>query len=233
LKEALAYAKELETSNGAEEGSRHQTPSSSEETSNIKHQTSKGIKEAGEEVVEEERPRVEVAAMAPIDVEEPAEPSAVVEEASPEAPAEAKAPAGEDANGKAVKEPRRRKKKRDDQMDLFAGAQPVVKASETETASDAVGAQDAVVAEKPIVAKLPAPPPMNPAELRKAVNLIVPLLTDRDPGAKDCLKDNRTTFRSAFSAEGYVEFEGLVKGGEFGAALEHLEKAARKHGIPA
>ena len=80
---------------------------------------------------------------------------------------------------------------------------------------------------------LPAPPPVNPAQLRKAVNLIVPLFTGQDPGARDCLKANRATFRSAFSPEAYVEFEQMVKSGDFDAAMEQLKKAAKKHGIPA
>ena len=79
---------------------------------------------------------------------------------------------------------------------------------------------------------LPPPPPVDLPELRKAVNQILPLLTDQDPGAKDCLKANRATFRSAFSSEAYAEFEQLVKTDGFSAALEHLQKAARKHGIP-
>ena len=78
---------------------------------------------------------------------------------------------------------------------------------------------------------LPPPPPVNPALLRKAVNLILPLFTGKDPGARDCLKANRATFRSAFTAEAYVEFEQCVKGGDFDAALDHLKKAARKHGV--
>ena len=60
---------------------------------------------------------------------------------------------------------------------------------------------------------------------------ILPLLAERDPGAKDCLRDNRKTFRSAFTSETYVEFEQLVKKGDFDAALEQLKKSARKHGI--
>lgn len=79
---------------------------------------------------------------------------------------------------------------------------------------------------------LPARPPLDLPQLRKAVNLILPLFTGRDPGARDCLKDNRTTFRSAFAPEAYLEFEQSVKNGDFDAALEHLKKAARKHGIP-
>jgi HPt (histidine-containing phosphotransfer) domain-containing protein len=77
----------------------------------------------------------------------------------------------------------------------------------------------------------PALPPVNPAQLRKAVNEIFPLLADQDPGAKDCLKANRATFRSAFSSEAYEEFEQFVKRGDFVTALEHLKKAAKKHGI--
>ncbi len=83
----------------------------------------------------------------------------------------------------------------------------------------------------PASRRLPAAPPVDPAQLRKAVNQIVPLLADGDPGAKDCLRDNRTTFRSTFTPESYAEFEQLVKGGEFEPALEQLKKAARKHGI--
>jgi hypothetical protein len=78
---------------------------------------------------------------------------------------------------------------------------------------------------------LPARPPLDLAQLRKAVNLILPLFTGRDPGARDCLKDNRTTFRSAFAPEAYMEFEQSVKSGDFDAALEHIKKAARRHGI--
>ena len=72
---------------------------------------------------------------------------------------------------------------------------------------------------------------MNPALLRKAVNQILPLFEGKDPGARDCLKDNRTTFRSAFTAEGYIEFEQSVKRSDFDAALDQLKKAARRHGI--
>jgi hypothetical protein len=64
------------------------------------------------------------------------------------------------------------------------------------------------------------------------VNQILPLLAERDPGARDCLRENRKTFRSAFTPEAYVEFEHLVKNVDFDAALEQLKKAARKHGIP-
>jgi HPt (histidine-containing phosphotransfer) domain-containing protein len=79
--------------------------------------------------------------------------------------------------------------------------------------------------------KSPTPSPVNLVQLRKAMNEILPLLADQDPGAKDCLKANRATFRSAFSADAYEEFEQFVKKGDFAAALEHLKKAAKKHGI--
>jgi hypothetical protein len=48
--------------------------------------------------------------------------------------------------------------------------------------------------------------------------LIGPLLAERDPGAKYCLRDNRRTFRSAFTPEAYVEFEQLVNNVESHAA---------------
>jgi HPt (histidine-containing phosphotransfer) domain-containing protein len=79
--------------------------------------------------------------------------------------------------------------------------------------------------------RLPPQPPVNPAQLRKAVNLIAPLFAGQDPGAKECLKDNRATFRSAFVPEAYVEFEQCVKKGDFDAALEQLKKAVKKYGI--
>ena len=100
--------------------------------------------------------------------------------------------------------------------DLVAALKPVLKPKEGKPAP----------ARRP-----PAPPPVNPAQLRKAVNEILPLLADQDPGAKDCLKANRSTFRSAFASEAYEEFEQLVKSGDFGTALEQLKKAAKKHSI--
>jgi HPt (histidine-containing phosphotransfer) domain-containing protein len=75
------------------------------------------------------------------------------------------------------------------------------------------------------------PPPINLAEFRKAVHTIVPLFAGQDPGAKDCFKDHRAVFRSAFSAEAYAEFEQLVKKNAFDAALEHLKKTAKRHGV--
>jgi HPt (histidine-containing phosphotransfer) domain-containing protein len=100
--------------------------------------------------------------------------------------------------------------------DLVADLKPVLKPKEGKPAP---------------ARRLPAPPPVNPAQLRKAVNEILPLLADQDPGAKDCLKANRATFRSAFTSEAYAEFEQFVKRGDFGTALEQLKKAAKKHSI--
>jgi sensor domain CHASE-containing protein len=149
---------------------------------------------------------------------------------SPAEPAEAA------AEPKPASKPPRRRKRRDDQMDLFGGgaanAQPASK-SGPESTEPAPEAKPAAPREKPAPAKsLPAAPPVDAAELRKAVNVILPLLVDQDPGAKDCLRDNRNTFRSAFAPEAYVEFEHLVKRGDFGPALEDLKKAARRHGLP-
>jgi HPt (histidine-containing phosphotransfer) domain-containing protein len=100
--------------------------------------------------------------------------------------------------------------------DLVADLKPVLKPKESKPAP---------------ARRLPAPPPVNPAQLRKAVNEILPLLADQDPGAKDCLKANRATFRSAFTSEAYEEFEQFVRRGDFGTALEQLKKATKKHGI--
>ena len=100
--------------------------------------------------------------------------------------------------------------------DLVADLKPVLKPKESKPAP---------------ARRLPAPPPVNPAQLRKAANEILPLLADQDPGAKDCLKANRATFRCVFTSEAYEEFEQFVKTGDFGTALEQLKKAAKKHGI--
>ena len=100
--------------------------------------------------------------------------------------------------------------------DLVADLKPVLKSKESKPAP---------------ARRLPASPPVNPAQLRKAVNEILPLLADQDPGAKDCLKANRATFRSAFAPEACEKFEQFVKRGDFGTALEQLKKAAKKYGI--
>ncbi len=69
------------------------------------------------------------------------------------------------------------------------------------------------------------------SQLRKAVNQILPLLTDNDPGAKDCFKDYRSVFRPAFTPEAYEEFEQAMKRNDFGPGLDLLKKAVKKHGI--
>jgi hypothetical protein len=68
-------------------------------------------------------------------------------------------------------------------------------------------------------------------DFRKMVNQILPLLVDQDPGAKDCLKDNRAIFRSGFAPEQFAEFEQAVKLSAFSAALEHLKRAAKRQGF--
>jgi hypothetical protein len=73
--------------------------------------------------------------------------------------------------------------------------------------------------------------PVNPAQLRKAVNQILPLLAGRDPGAQDCLADNRLIFQSAFAPEAYSQFKQCIQERDFESAQEQLKKAARKHGI--
>jgi sensor domain CHASE-containing protein len=73
--------------------------------------------------------------------------------------------------------------------------------------------------------------PVNPAQLRKAVNQILPLLAGQDPGAGDCLKDNRALFQSAFTSEAYAEFEQSIKKRDFDSAQEQLKRAVKKHGI--
>jgi sensor domain CHASE-containing protein len=101
---------------------------------------------------------------------------------------------------------------------------------EPETAEKEVQPTSSRTSREPSL-RLPPAPPVDLAELRTAVSQILPLLSERDPGAKDCLRDNRKTFRSVFTAETYVEFEQLVKNGDFDAGLEQLKKAARKHGL--
>ncbi len=79
----------------------------------------------------------------------------------------------------------------------------------------------------------PAPPKpkLDPSQLRKAVNQILPLLTDQDPGAKDCFRDNRSVFRPVFAPEAFTEFEQAVKRNDFAHGLDLLKKAAKRHGI--
>jgi hypothetical protein len=69
------------------------------------------------------------------------------------------------------------------------------------------------------------------SELRSAVNQIWPLLADKDPGAKDCFKDNKSSFRPAFSEDAFDDFERQIKGGAFQEALMQLSKAVRRYGI--
>jgi hypothetical protein len=76
-----------------------------------------------------------------------------------------------------------------------------------------------------------SPMAWTPAQLRKAVNQILPLLAGRDPGARDCLADNRPIFQSAFAPEAYAEFEQCIKKRDFDSAQEQLKKAVKKHGI--
>jgi len=86
--------------------------------------------------------------------------------------------------------------------------------------------------DKPAPARrLRAAPAVDPAQLRKAVNQMLPLLAGQDPGARDCLNDNRAAFQSAFAPEAYAEFVQSVKQGDFAAAQEHLKKAVKKHGL--
>ena len=166
---------------------------------------------------------------------------------APETPAPVAAlPSELPTEKKAPRAPRRKKARGGNQLDFFT---PQVETEPVPTAPPAVealsfqvlegfsppAASEADEPEKQKVSKparpLPARPPLDLAQLRKAVNLILPLFTGRDPGARDCLKDNRTTFRSAFAPEAYMEFEQSVKSGDFDAALEHIKKAARRHGI--
>lgn len=100
--------------------------------------------------------------------------------------------------------------------DLLAGLKPVLEEAE-ENRSPA----------RPAEPRLK----VDVAQLRKAVNQILPLLTDNDPGAKDCFRDYRSVFRPAFASEAYEEFEQAMKRNDFGTGLELLKKAVKKHGI--
>lgn len=131
-------------------------------------------------------------------------------------------PASSDDVTPSVPAKRKRARRQDqDQIELFA--------------VDAEPAPAQPAAEPPEVKpeRRPAPPPrlLDLAEFRRATNEIVPLLTDRDPGARDCFKANRQVFRSAFPAASFEEFEQLVKSSEFEPALEQLKKVAKRHGL--
>jgi sensor domain CHASE-containing protein len=154
------------------------------------------------------------------EIEQPVEPPIAEPEKAPVV--EAPAPPAEPE----AKPPKRKKARRDEQMDFFSnpvtekGPEPVVPTA---------AAAEPVEEEKP-PRRLPPPPPMDETEFRKAVHEMLPLLADRDPGAKDCLKANRNTYRSGFSPEAFDDFERAVKGGDYNDALELLKKAGRKHG---
>jgi len=170
---------------------------------------------------------------------------------SPFAPAAAIAelPTEELAKPKPVKPGRPKKARPDDLFDFFgtpmaaepelaspngalsfgpAFAEPATAASEDSEAAELPPADE--VTGKPLRAPRGASP-VNLSFLRKAIGQIMPLFVGEDPGAKDCLKDNRAIFRSAFAPEAYAEFEQTVKSGDFAAAAELLKKAARRHGI--
>jgi hypothetical protein len=179
----------------------------------------------------EEPPKLTPSEPTPAEPPVPAEAAEPVNGAEPtpepsEAPVEVAVLPKVEAEEKPVKAPKRKKTKRDNQMDLFARPRPTEE-----------GAKEAAPKSEPAAPatakKLPPSPPVDPPELRKAVGLIMPLLMEEDPGAKDCLKDNLKTFRSAFSPEGYAAFAELIQKGKFGAARDELTRAAKKHGIPA
>jgi sensor domain CHASE-containing protein len=194
----------------------------------------------------QEEPEREVAAVVEPVVEtksEEAQPSSNQPEkvpAPPEPKSESKANGKNELNGQTATAPKRKKKRRDDQMDLFepgapkepTASEPAVVSNGPEPRVENVKSARSLAPEAKPARALPPAPPLDPTEFRKAVHQIVPLLTDQDPGAKDCLKDNRSTFRSGFSPEAYVEFENFIKTGDFRAALEDLAKAAKKHSIP-
>ncbi len=72
---------------------------------------------------------------------------------------------------------------------------------------------------------------MDVARLRRAANELLPLLAERDPGAKDCFKANRSVLRSALPGGSFEQLEQFLKTGAFELALEQLSKAVRRHGI--
>lgn len=201
-----------------------------------------------------------VADVAPADPSAP--PHAAGEPFAPSSPAvaapEASRPLAAAVPAPPAKPARRKKARPDSQMSLFAEERPAADpASAAPTSPPLPEPPPPPVAPEPAEAEpvvppeipeaepvraeekraparsLPPSPPVNVSQLRKAVNDILPLLTGHDPGAKDCLKDNRTPFRSAFSPEGFVEFEQTVKRGAYDEAVQLLRKAARKHGISA
>jgi hypothetical protein len=110
---------------------------------------------------------------------------------------------------------------------------PVVNAGvpEVELGKGEPGDGESNEALKPAAPKRTHTPSVDLGRLRPAVHQIWPLLADCDPGAKDCLKDNRAVFRSAFAAEAFEEFEKNVRAGEYGGALEQLTRAVKRHGI--
>ena len=106
---------------------------------------------------------------------------------------------------------------------LMAELKPALRPA-TSAPAKPVLASPAAVREEP-------PAPLNLPAFRKAAGQMLPLLSDHDPGAADCLEAERDTLRPAFSPEAFAEFEKHVTGYAFAEALELLKKAAKKHGV--
>jgi len=84
----------------------------------------------------------------------------------------------------------------------------------------------------PAIKRKPVPaPPLNLLAFKKAANVLYVLLAEADPGAKDCLADNRKFLQAAFVPDAFSDFEKQIKSSQFEAALELLVKAARRHKI--
>ena len=165
--------------------------------------------------------------MTPLGDEEPVHLTA--EETSGDAPP-AESPEPESAEppsaseAKPEKNPRRRKNKDENQLNLFtdepsvaedapdAPASPPAKPPEEKPKSGRVGGLD-----------LPA--------FKKAGGLLAMLLAEGDPGARECLADNRKTVRAGFLPEVFEDFEKQVKGNDYPVALELLKKTGRRHNL--
>jgi hypothetical protein len=72
---------------------------------------------------------------------------------------------------------------------------------------------------------------LDVAQLRKAANQILPLLAGQDPGARDCLADNRSVFQAALPGGACAEFEQSIRERDFDSAQEQLKRALKRHGL--
>ena len=72
---------------------------------------------------------------------------------------------------------------------------------------------------------------MDSEEAKKAVQKMIMLLNNFDPGAGDCLETHREVFRATLPGENFTNFEQQVGAFAFADALAILQPAAQEKGF--